>query len=571
MNFVNLSPMAVLGGVAALAAILYAAQRLRIRFQEQEVATLLFWKEALNEAPVRTFKHKFRHFWAYLFLLSICTLLWLAFAKPTIEASSEADEYVLLLDGSALMTREGRFQQALAALEADLAELPEERRRVIWCGSRFMTLLKSGEHSLLLAERVKDLQPEAVPSSLALQLSQLNSGAAHTHVRIYGDSPVSSADLERLPETVEVSLGFGAMPENFTNSGITSIGATAAASGEWGLVDLLVQVEGDLPLKASELQLTKDGQSIPAEFVVTDSGYQWWAFNVPADGSSISAQLDTTDDLLCDNRADITLPIFEKIRVQLSRAVPESLAMAIAADVAVELVTEQPDVVVRLHNEALGGNVPAMELAPAELQSAAFVVSYPSGRDGDAIFAQAMSEIGLGNIDAVGLAEQTQKTIEVTAEAGEGWSFSVWQELMQPSYNFIQSRAFPLFVAHSIRWLAGAQQWYPYAAVGRPLPAAQPAIEPGFINDSGQSATVEGERFFPVRPSVLSRANSHEPLAVTFLDRDTTLLTTESALLEGSLPAFTPAVGVNLWWWLVLLALVLLTVEWWSYNKGRMP
>ena len=175
MGFANLSTWAVAGGLAALAAVLYALQRLRIRLRERQVATLLFWKAALDESPARTLVQRFRHVWAYLLILSICSLIWLAIAEPEWRDRRGDDFYVLLLDGSAGMAREGRFEQALEELERDLASLPPDRRQVLWSGARAETLLRPGEHALLLRQRLAGRTPEAVPSLLESQLAQLAS------------------------------------------------------------------------------------------------------------------------------------------------------------------------------------------------------------------------------------------------------------------------------------------------------------------------------------------------------------------------------------------------------------
>ena len=82
MSFSNLPIGAVLAGIAALAGVLYALQRLRVRHRPVTVVTTLFWKEAVEETRARVLVHRFRHFWAYLLLLTIVSLLWIAIAAP---------------------------------------------------------------------------------------------------------------------------------------------------------------------------------------------------------------------------------------------------------------------------------------------------------------------------------------------------------------------------------------------------------------------------------------------------------------------------------------------------------
>ena len=246
MNFAHLSPLAVVGGIAVLAGILYALQRLRIRFQEREVSTLLFWKEALSEAPVRTLRQRFRHLWAYLLIVTICSLVWLAIAEPQWRDDGGGDFYVLLLDGSAGMARQGRYQQAVASLERDVAALPAGRRQVIWCGATIETLLNPSEHPLLLSKRLENKAPQAAPASVERQLAQLATlqrRTTGTQVRVYGDAPVSKTTLAQLPVGVEVVLGSDPVEPVAGNTGITALGVAEAASGEWGKVDVLLRIE----------------------------------------------------------------------------------------------------------------------------------------------------------------------------------------------------------------------------------------------------------------------------------------------------------------------------------------
>jgi hypothetical protein len=82
MNFTQLPLPGVLAGIAVLAGVLYALQRLRVRHRAVTVVTTLFWRVAAEEAPARTLRERFRHPWAYLLILVILCLLWLAWAGP---------------------------------------------------------------------------------------------------------------------------------------------------------------------------------------------------------------------------------------------------------------------------------------------------------------------------------------------------------------------------------------------------------------------------------------------------------------------------------------------------------
>src|SRR5688572_517579 len=110
MTFANLSPLFTVLGLAALAGILYVIQHLRTRHREITVPTIQFWKVAVEEAPVRKFWERFRHPWAYLLILGICSLIWLGLAEPKRDQRTSGDFYVFVLDGSAGMAAGERFK-----------------------------------------------------------------------------------------------------------------------------------------------------------------------------------------------------------------------------------------------------------------------------------------------------------------------------------------------------------------------------------------------------------------------------------------------------------------------------
>ena len=581
MSFANLPVWAVAGGLAALAAILYALQRLRIRFRERQVATLLFWKEALNEAPGRTLTHEFRHLWAYLLILSICSLLWLAIAEPEWRDVQKGDNfYVLLLDGSAGMAREGRLQAALEDLERDLRTLPPDQRQVGWRGARAETLLKPGEHPMLLQQRLAGKRPEAVPSSIERQLAQLASVERDeftTQVRVYGDAPVSAALIDRLPAGVSGVKGSGGAGRRTGNAGITALGVSPAASGEWGAVDLLLRVDGDpdeLPA-GDRIEVDIDGKRLPAGSLQADNdGRTHRARDLVADGGLLSASIAGQDSLPLDNRAELRLPRQQAIKVQLSDALPAVMAAALSADSAIEIVSGDPDVVIRNKGESLGGRAAALEFVDADLQTEAFVLAYPEhagASDAGALLTAAVRQIGLDNIDATGLAETALRPVEVAMRPDREWTFSVWRELLSEDYNFVQSRSFPLFVAQSVRWLAGVQKWYPFLAAGRPLPAPLIGSASTFVDAAGNALDTVGVDFVPAGAGKLHLDGGDDPLEVSLLDRSTTEGYVESGLESDGLGALDAGVVNNSLLWLVLLALAGLLLEWWLYQKGRMP
>ena len=117
MSFANLPLLGVLAGIAGIAALLFLLQLLRIRHVEVAVPTTLFWRAAAREAPVRVLRGVFRHPLAYLLVLAICTLLWLAFAGPEAHDDRTSAYRVLFLDGSAHTAAGDDYQRAVDQAE----------------------------------------------------------------------------------------------------------------------------------------------------------------------------------------------------------------------------------------------------------------------------------------------------------------------------------------------------------------------------------------------------------------------------------------------------------------------
>lgn len=589
MSFANLSPLMVAAGLAGLAALLYAMQRLRIRYREIEVVTTLFWREALHEAPARVFRQRFRHWPAYLLILAICSLIWIAIAEPNLNVGSGDDNYVLLLDGSAGMARttnagETRFDQAVASLKGDLAGLPTDSRRVLMVGATVRNLLAPGEHSLLFDQRLESLAPEVAPSGMEQQLRHLArfAGTDETTVLIYGDAPISAKVLDGLPPSMIVQRATD-IDIDPGNAGITALGVGEPSSGRWSEVDVFLKIEHDDDRVAAMGDFTINVDSVPLDGATVEVGSEDGSFivrGVPATGGLLAVILNEDDQLGLDNEARLRLPDRTRMRVLLSPSLSPALGIALASDLAVELVEDgadiAADIVVRRRGETLGVGLPALEFVPMADQQAAFLLSYAGDWDDRLELASAVESLGLNQIDAMGLAETSGQAIEVAIEPGTTSTFSVWEELLGPEYNFVQSRSFPLFVARSLRWLADTRAWYPYAAAGEPLRTEVDGRAHEFVDKNGEVLETLGTPFVPGKAGPLPDASGDDAIYVSLLDPATTMA--DKAISDDSRATEIASAGLvdgiraqDLMTWLLVLALLLLSAEWYFYQKGRMP
>lgn len=570
MTFANLSAGWVLAGLAALAAALFVLQRLRVRHREVTVVTTLFWQEAVQEARARVLVDRFRHPLAYLLVLLVASLVWLAAAEPRMESDDGRDHY-LLLDASAAMAREGWFDGAREELIADAAWAPRDRTTVILCGATPRTVLLPGESLLLLEERLEGVAPEPCPETVtrtARELIHATDAVESLRIGVYG---TSTFDAHRWAYGLPAGLDFTmrTMPRpGDRNHGVTALGVAEAASGTWGVVDVLVatRTSGVAPPAPT---VTLDGAELDT------SDYRGWETptrggtvrvyrDVPAAGGTFAVALPGGDALASDDTASRILPVRSPITVAAPDDVPAALLHALRADPAVRLVDAGAAADVVVTRDA-GSDAPGIVLVREAAQDDAFVVVVPGVLDLDAGLAAAFDDLALAQIDATSLASTAGRPIRLGVRLGDVRQVVLWESLLTDRYDLIGQRAFPAFVGRAVRRAAGVEDVLPVIAAGEPLPAElAPLREPsGAVLDPGQG---------PVTPVVAGRHVTPEgaPLDVALLTADATIDGEESAPDDAE-AASRSAPPPDLAAWAALVALGLLCAEWVLHRRGRIP
>ena len=565
MSFANLSGGAVALGLAALAGLLFLLQRLRVRYQPRRVVTTLFWKEALEEARARVFVRRFRHLLAYLFILLIASLLWLGFADPQWQQGDDAD-HIVLVDGSAGMAFATRFDDVMATVIDQVSGLPRERRTVVLCGSRPRSLLLPGEHEQVLERRLEGIAPEACPSTLESTLRALVHAKDRDRdlsVLIAGDGPVRDATLALLPDGVEVSR-IASSPEREGNRGVTALGITPAASGQWDRLDVLVELRGE----PGDVEIAIDGRALPeGAAVATARGKtrEILVKDLPARGGLLTVTLPEGDGLAADDQASVRLPDHPRIKVALSSSLDGTLRPVLEADPGIEIVTDGANVAVRRGGETTGGEIPALEWAPDDAQEEAILLNHERSLPSRKVLMDSFDRLGLEDVDTTDLATRTGRVISLGAAPADRRGVSVWEALLGEQNNFVHSRSFPLFVAASIRWLAGSEEFAAYAAAGEPVNGYRHAHR----DASGRQLDPAGAAFVPPVAGEYDGGKEAGTIVASLLDVETTAggvaaLNEDSADASGSS-------GADLLTVIALLALALLFTEWVLYRTGRMP
>ncbi|MDR6125675.1 hypothetical protein [Sphingomonas sp. SORGH_AS_0438] len=223
-----------LAGAAALAGIVYLLQRLRARRRVLRLPTAGLWAQAMREAPVSVLGGRFRYWLAYLLILAIALLIWIAAAHPTWSpAPGGGGMQRFYLDNSALMTGGDDLARAKRALLADVRATPADRREVILGDAVGTRLLAPGESASLLSRRLDMVSAAVRPSAFADWARQVDPAT----VRYYGAWGAAH------PAARSAALRYGYLADPVPgNRGIVALGVTPAASGQAGKADLLVTV-----------------------------------------------------------------------------------------------------------------------------------------------------------------------------------------------------------------------------------------------------------------------------------------------------------------------------------------
>lgn len=566
MSFQFLPGLGVLIGGLALAAGLFLLARLRVRHREHVVATTLFWKQALDESRARQLVQRFRHPWAYALTVLVAGLLWLALAGPqrTPDASVER---IVVVDGAAL--DDARRARLVAELPRIVAGFARGTVRVVFTGE-IPALLHDGHAAPpLIAERMQAVPHGLAPRTLEAALVALGRQRADARpldVLVVAPTPVRAATLALLDENVRVTA---LDLDGFTtdgNRGVTVLGLSEAASGRFDTVDVRIEERGPV---GEDPVIAFDDARLVLERVERDTNPERRVGvlrDVPATGHTLRVLL-TPDAFPADDSAAIRLPRRTPVRVELAYA-DASLRAVLERDPGVELVATEAEVrIVGPVSAPAADDVPTLAFVAPAAATYAFELAFLAGDDAERVLLEAWERLGLAEIDATGLAEETDSTIDIGARAAARRGVDVRADLLSPSYNFVAGRAFPLFVAGAVRWLAGVEPLVHEVRAGWPLVGAPLA----WIDDEGRALEAVGGDFVP-RTAGRFAAGAEQVAWVSLLDPELTRAGRGAAKSLGEpVPAPSERGALDLVGVIALLAFALLGLEWWLHQRGRMP
>ncbi|MDF1837279.1 MAG: BatA domain-containing protein [Planctomycetota bacterium] len=604
MNLEFLSPLGFAGGLAVLAGALFALHRLRVRHREVIVPTTLFWKQAVEDSLARKLTASFRHPRAYLFVLAILALLLLGIAGPSFQSEGDSD-YVILLDGSADMARGDCLPEALALTQELLEELPRDHTTLIYSDATPSTLLAPGEANLLFGARSESLVPSSAPETITTELLRLAresrwndrplsayvigeavlSGELRAELNQASDGRLTiqrvRANIESAP-TGEPRKSNGPVSDSIEatdrkpagpwDDSIIAFGMAPAASGEWGAIDLWIETGDE---SAPSIQGLED---VRFESAALKRGSGWWVRNLMLEGlpetlTVISALAGEPHAyaLSLDDRAELAVPTGRgAIGVWLGADAPDAFAAAVAADPGL-FAAPKGEAAVAIGSAAnlAGTSNATWTLAPRSDLEASMVATSEGGS-----FAPIFASLDLAGIERnTGKQEANAPLDPITfAERGEAGP-ALWCDaaLFAPPFELIESRSFPLLVGFAARWLAGTQAVVPFAMAGHALPASS---SESLVNAAGQAFASAGAAAVP------PAAGSYGDTVASLLSPVTSGSYYQPGVLTNQSTLPIPAVAIGdiqvgggsaLPTLLLLLALLLLAIEWHVFRTGRMP
>lgn len=568
MSFLSLPTWAVIAGAIGLAALLFALQILKARQKLVRIAAAGLWAQAARVTPLRVFRQRFQRWLAYLLILAIALLLWLAGARPEMTPGRDAADHIFYLDASAVLMGRDDLAQARRALIADARNTDPARRAVYLDGAVATPLLQPGENLALLSQRLDGVKARPAPSSFAhavadRELDGAASSGRPSVVHYYG--AWSGARTVAPSANRRLVYGYLAAPTP-DNRGIVALGVTPAASGDAGRADILVEAIGadGRPLPADALRFSHDGRDVEGETLARPDG-RLIVRDVVADGGLFTVRLARPDAFPADDKASLRLPDARPVNVALSPGAPAAVVRAVRLNPAFSVTAPQDaQVVVRRSGERFGENRPALVVTQSGDQPA-FVFTYGVDEP-EPDLSGALDALGVSDVETQALARTTRRDVSAETRPGQQRSVAVWSALFDDGGGFPAAASFPVFVARTLSWLVDVGPSVPYAQAGTDLTDQSDLY--GLSSDRRiAERALNGDLY-------LSQAGETRigdlRLAVSLTDREITMDAARAVPSDVVVtPVRGPAVDL-LFILLVVIAGLLLLLEWRLHQRGAM-
>ena len=591
MTFLALAPWQVLALCSMTAGLVIWFFFLKLRHPPVAVASLLLWKRVLVDKEHRSLWERLRRLISLLLALTIALLIAAALGRPQSGAlTGEPRNVAVVLDTSASMaaaTADGQTRWAHArdaARRMIEAAGATDQFLVADTSGRIATALTSDRGELFAAidAMVPSVARSAFPSidTTDREVVFISDGAAA--VRLPADtqtmSVFESADNVAVTD-FQVTLDPADPARRQAHVQITSY-ADADQDVELTLGD------ESTPLVRGTLRLAA-GQVLSRSFVLDG------ALN-----GSIRAYVEPARDALAlDNVAVDYVAPPHSVRVMLVTTGDTYLETLLSLDPRVELRVVQPDV---FREDPTVNAYVFDRFAPTNKPTRPALLFRPPGRawlagsdrapalratglrvttwNEDHPVLQFVSEIDLGIREARHLELAEPGTVNVVAAAGE--TPLIVAEDASPRWvmvtfdlersDFAVRPGFPIFMQNVLTWFLGAPSTLRrnVGTVDVPMPRARITTLDGTVIPA--RSQLASTRFEASEPGVyLATAGSaRQYVAVTLANRDVSDL--RRSTFQGAETVSAPPrrwLHRELWTYMLILAIVLITLEWWTYHR----
>ncbi len=594
---------------------------LKLKRREVTVSSVLLWNHLVKDVQANAPFQKLKKNLLLFLQLLIATLAILALARPAIFVNSLGGKnVVLILDGSASMqSRDARGSRFEAAKETALRMVGQmrggDRMMIVLATSRThrLTSLTSNQNELRRAIRRAEAQDTTtnLRDALLLASSTVASSIMRGERRIYVISDGAFGDLEDL-DTRGAGIEFVKVGTRSENVGIVAMDVRRMFQDEGGY-QLFVAVrnfsneprKGNIEFYRDDALIDVRPVDLPAADKVDGFSEKAEVFtNLPETNGILRARLDIQDDLEADNEAYAQLSTRREVNVLLVTQGNLYLENALNVDPNVQISKVTPEAyngqdgfdVVIFENQGPKQPGPGNHLyincggptAPVELKSVTTNATVLDWRRAHPIMRYVkLNQLNLAEARTadlkpwgVGLAEHEGGAVMAVGEKGGVKSAYVGFPLLKTEFPL--RVAFPIFFNNLVQWLAAR----PGRTEGLQLMAGQSApIEvPAGVSEltvttpDGRKATLKPEGKVAYFSDTERRGiyavtgkGVRQEFAINLLSRDESQTDPKDALQFGRRPVLagsgTVRTAREFWRWLVILALVVLGIEWWVYHK----
>ncbi|HVF91505.1 MAG TPA: VWA domain-containing protein [Blastocatellia bacterium] len=608
-----------------LSAVIIFFYLLKLKRSRRVVPSVFLWQRALEEMEANApFKKLRRSLLLLLQLLALAALVF-ALARPLINTRSlSSGSSILIIDSTASMgTRDEDGRPRLDRARELAREMIDglsggDRAAIIESSSRLTVRSPLTSDRAALASAIDLIEGTDAPGNLsdALQLAeQIAKSERDAAIVVIGDGggPAPSGGTgpdisSALAASKAPAVRFVRVGKRAENVGIIAMNSRPARGN--GGREMFASIANFSGLdRAIDLELRVNGKLIDARGLsIGPNGRSAVIFNsLPAGGGLAELKLKVDDDLEADNVAYTLLPDARRLRVGVSA---ENLfllqALAVNSEIdALRMGSAPPadfDCIVsegQVRSDLLDGGKSLLLINPSDvagLVQANGSIEHPeiTQLDGRHPVNSFLNYADL-HIESAPKREAAPWLKPVAGSASDGL---IWagddgrRRVVVVGFDLAKSDLplkveFPILLANSLAWLSGRDALASERAVraGQPITISLPAPAEGASRKDENAATVKmpggDERVLPRGdgPAVFAetmRVGTYEvkdapPFAASLLSesesdnapRDS--IRTRAGEAGGQVETF--SAEREAWRWVALLALAVLSIEWWVYHR----